>query len=648
MIEIKSLRGETYKNFIKVENGKISMVSEFSQKNIHYQNEKGEWKEIEIDMIDFGDNLITNKNKLSYGFRKDLNVYKYFGLRSDYDHQFESTLKYVSLKNKFSNLEYDLITAGKFDSIKYNNENNTVTHNFKNIKIYTELYNTSFKNYVITPKDLNIEDFETIEQFHLKGLKIKNSYKEESNTKIYTPDEFNEFTIVKEDDDSFLFKIPQPVFIDKNKNVYDYIDHSLILNSDGELIYIKNLSDIGKEKILNIDNTELLIDVNFDLNLSSFFYTQAILSGSFYLDNSSWEKMVKGTQSGITYSYNTSTSNVDVRTNIGNPPNYATIKRVEMRFRFDLALSNIYNNINSAKIKFYTTSNSTSPVPNFILVKRDPNITPANTGYFFGTSTGITTYSNYFNTKTYNYIDVNLNSIALTDLQNSIENSEIFSFYIREYDLDYLANYNSGSYIGDNIYGYFNNSDVDNTSRLIIDWDIDNILNKVSFSNNYTSYYVNETNQSILGIFSALSDYFGSYGVSDFDELENVLEVRYRLYDSPSLTNIIHEEVVTDSNYQINIYYHGSDPGLHYYYVTQLLYDKSNDQYITSSESSPIAIGFEILEPPKIFNISNVATNDTPTGQIIFDVQAVSNGSNTIQINLFDKDNNLIDTKILP
>jgi hypothetical protein len=165
MDEILSKRDERVKHF-DLGNGQKQYVGFGAP--VHYKNARGVWDDIVLDFQPDGlGNLVTDQNKVSCGFRQDKKLVKYFGLRYDYDHQFEATPTSIVLDGveQLGGLEFDLAATAKTTQSVSNKINS-------NVEIVNRLSEVALRNYfkVTNP----IGDFAITEQLHLKGLTCNN------------------------------------------------------------------------------------------------------------------------------------------------------------------------------------------------------------------------------------------------------------------------------------------------------------------------------------------------------------------------------------------------------------------------------------------------------------------------------------------
>jgi len=240
---------------------------------IHYLKDNDEWDDINIYLYSKSDKYIVEKNNVTVGFRKDGDLYKYFGLRYDYDHQFEST--FVSIQ---FNDEEQLEGITEFTNIVKESDN-TISHYIGDLRIYNEVYKTYFRNYVQV--DSSISKFTSTEQIHLKGLQIANDFSGTTGYDlsgetiwtegIYIPDENDEFYIIDEEW-NFKFKIPKPIMKDNSGNTINHpIKHNLIY-SGGTYLYEKTTTDLdnfdypllidGSASYFNIINDSMIADTS--------------------------------------------------------------------------------------------------------------------------------------------------------------------------------------------------------------------------------------------------------------------------------------------------------------------------------------------------------------------------------------------------
>ena len=315
--------------------------TEISSAPIHYQKDDGSWDEINIYLYSKSDKWLIEKNNVTVGFRKDGSLYKYFGLRYDYDHQFECTFKSIKFND---NEQIPEGTTGYTNIIK--ESDNTISHYIGDLKIYNEIFRTYFRNYVEVT-DI-ISGFTSIEQIHLYGLQIANKFSGTTGYDLsgetiwtegyYLPDEKNEFYII-DDEWNFRFKIPNPIIKDISGNtITDNINHRL-LYSDGSFLYEKTATDLQKL------NYPLLIDSSADFSPINDGYV-------YYNGTTNWTN-TRNSSVG-TFADNTTDP---LQVSVGNSiPNY-TIRRSFMTFNTTLSSNSLVVN---AELSFYISTMSTS------------------------------------------------------------------------------------------------------------------------------------------------------------------------------------------------------------------------------------------------------------------------------------------------
>ena len=234
--EIISKRTERCKYF-DLGNGKRQYVGFGAP--CHYKNSKDEWEDIVIDFKPDGlGNLISDKNKISCGFRTDGKLDKYFGLRYDYEHQFEASL-YSMLLDTVEQvvLTSFSVSATAKSSEEVSNKLNT------NVEILSRLSEVALRNYYKVNAPIN--NFQITEQLHLAGLSIKNKLEKDK----YIPDENGDFIIVDEKGE-FKFGIHPPFFVDVNGKTYNTVQHELSLTEKGLLLYTKTPTKEGKDDLI--------------------------------------------------------------------------------------------------------------------------------------------------------------------------------------------------------------------------------------------------------------------------------------------------------------------------------------------------------------------------------------------------------------
>ena len=261
MIEIKLLRKERNKTF-DLGNGKRRLVCHC--KPIHYLKDN-KFEDINLDFREEIDKFITDENKVSIGFRKDLEIYKYFGVRYDEEHQFEGTIKEIKL-DKVEQVKGDKVSSLQRKSpIEIRHQLNP------DIEIINRINEVSLKNFVKVSNP--IEDFRIVEELHLKGLTCSNKKKGIS----YTPDEFGRFNFVDEKGE-LKFWINPPFFEDSEGEISQNIVHTL-QEVSGHLIYIKTPTKEGQDDLV-LAQYPILVDTNT--------YFSSTSDNSTYLTGTDW------------------------------------------------------------------------------------------------------------------------------------------------------------------------------------------------------------------------------------------------------------------------------------------------------------------------------------------------------------------------
>lgn len=242
--EIVNLRSERNKTF-DIGNGKKRLVSHC--RPIHYLKD-GKFEDIVLDFQDDGQgNFVSNKNKISTGFRQDLQLYKYFGLRYDYEHQFEGTIKEIKLDG------IEQVVGSTVASLQKESKNKIKHQLNSEIEIVNELNWVSLKNFIKVNNP--IEDFKIVEELHLKGLTCSNEKKDNE----YVVDKYNRFNFVDEKGE-LKFWINKPFFREIEGNQHDNLIHTL-QEIDGHLIYTKTPTREGQDDLV-LANYPIYIDSN--------------------------------------------------------------------------------------------------------------------------------------------------------------------------------------------------------------------------------------------------------------------------------------------------------------------------------------------------------------------------------------------------
>jgi len=262
--EIISKRTERSKVF-DLGNNKRRLVCH--AKPIHYKPKgKTGWEDISLNFQDDKhDNFIADRNKVSIGFRKDLQLYKYFGARYDYEHQFEATIKGIELDG------VERVKKDTIISVQRKSDTEVIHQLCPEIEIINRINEISLKNFVKVSSP--IEDFKIVEELHLRGLSCSN--RKEGNR--YFPDEQNKFNFVDEKGE-LKFWINHPFFEEDSGERSQNISHSL-REVAGKLIYVKAPTQSGKDD-LTLAQYPILIDTNVYYSSTSDGYVKGIQHGT--------------------------------------------------------------------------------------------------------------------------------------------------------------------------------------------------------------------------------------------------------------------------------------------------------------------------------------------------------------------------------
>jgi len=221
---------------------------------LHYKTDNG-MEEIDIKFEDYDTDYLSLKNSRTVGFRKDKKINKMLGIRIDYEHQFEVTPISIKLNDKtyteLDNFEDIILNENKTIIEHKINDNLSLWSNIKKIKLRTAI-----------KTNLWISNFEIKEKVHLKGFKIKNSFKQEGNIKKYIPNNKYKFIFESIDDSKDVLTIPKPKMWNEIGNKSLEINHKLI-EENGELFYIKYPTEKGKDWLL-INKPVFYIDADVD------------------------------------------------------------------------------------------------------------------------------------------------------------------------------------------------------------------------------------------------------------------------------------------------------------------------------------------------------------------------------------------------
>jgi hypothetical protein len=328
MNEILSKRAERCKHF-DLGNGQMQYVG-FSAP-VHYKNTQDEWDNIVLDFQDDGKgNLISDKNKVSCGFRTDKKLSKYFGLRYDKDHQFEATPISIVLDGveQLGGTEFTT-AATKETSQKVSNKLNA------NVEIVNRLSEVALRNYfkITNP----IQDFKITEELHLKGLTCSN--KKDGDSLI--PDEQGNFNFVDEKGE-WKFGIRPPFFRDADGKNYQTVQHELTEVS-GRLFYTKTPTKEGKDDLV-------LARFPIEVDADTFYTTTA--DGSCWNNDSTWAT-AQSAGTGDSIVLNSTTELVVAQDNSGKGTSFDVNRYFAY---FDTSTIGLGNTVTAAVFSLYATA----------------------------------------------------------------------------------------------------------------------------------------------------------------------------------------------------------------------------------------------------------------------------------------------------
>lgn len=214
-------------------------------KPIHYKNGKG-WEDIVLDFRDELSQFISDKNKVSCGFRKDGLTAKYLGLRYDYDHQLELTLAEVKIDGTEKVGVSNTLTKEKASELKCQLDTGA--------EIIARLNEVSLTTLVKVSQPIG--DFRLTDEIHLKGFKVDNKKIGDS----YIPDEHGRFNFINKDTEELAFWIRPPYFEEATGERSRNLQHSLY-EQNGKLLYTKVPTKAGQDDLV-LAQYPILIDTN--------------------------------------------------------------------------------------------------------------------------------------------------------------------------------------------------------------------------------------------------------------------------------------------------------------------------------------------------------------------------------------------------
>jgi hypothetical protein len=225
--------------------------------------------------------LKINQNNSNYiidlgntiGFRKDLKLFKFVGLRTGYSKQLELSLQSILIDEK------EQIVDNTFSSIK--TENLNISHKIKKLELVNKITVNNYKNMVLIKKSFN--NLEITYEVHLKGIEILNK----NINNEYIPNELNQFLIKDDRKKNLVFIIDNPVAYDKLNNKLNIVKHKL---------YIKDNKIIYKKFINNVENINypIYVDISINFNLDNNGSIRNTIIASYFNTNERWEKITNG------------------------------------------------------------------------------------------------------------------------------------------------------------------------------------------------------------------------------------------------------------------------------------------------------------------------------------------------------------------
>ena len=210
-----------------IDNGDRTYTLQCHCKPIHYLKD-GIWNDIKTELRKDIDKYISDKNKVSVGFRDDSKLYKFIGLRYNKDTQLEYSLESVKFDDK------EILKSREFSEIRKPILKDMLYRLDKvgDITISNQLSDSGVKIWFKIDKQL--KKFQILLEVHLKGLEVLNN----KVNNEFIPDKNGRFNIGKNNE--VLYWINKPEGKDSNDRNIRNINHRLIENN-GKLYYLKEL-----------------------------------------------------------------------------------------------------------------------------------------------------------------------------------------------------------------------------------------------------------------------------------------------------------------------------------------------------------------------------------------------------------------------
>ncbi|WP_406660886.1 hypothetical protein V7O66_13765 [Methanolobus sp. ZRKC3] len=249
--EIVALRGPNHKVFAHADDPS-KQIMQIHAKPIHYKNiASGIMEDIDLSFQDNGKDMISSKNMVSVGFRKDGNPQKYMGIRAHNDHgqQFELSI-YSATINSI------ILPLAGFRKVSLDTiEQCIINHELSdNVGFHTQVHEAFVQTAIKT--EYPVSDFSISFEVHLTGWNCINEYDDGSNS--YIENEYGRFVFVSSDGTKLWFE--RPSMWTDNEHMARGIDHRLEV-SGKKFIYSKTANDMGR-KWLQTANAPFFIDAS--------------------------------------------------------------------------------------------------------------------------------------------------------------------------------------------------------------------------------------------------------------------------------------------------------------------------------------------------------------------------------------------------
>ena len=336
----------------RYDNGDGSFTLESHAGPIHYQDENGEWQDVDATIqpdqpwpVGAETQFMAASHKASFGSREGADTAYYHGLRDVAGNRFSRTLLAVTLDGAGSDL------SGGLKNKTLDSANNQLTADINAdiawVSRHGRISNRDFIKIIKVCHDFTVQ-----KQFILTGLSVGNALGDDGN---YVPDADGRFFLV-DSSGTIKFWIPLPVVIASNGNAMT-IQHTL---SSG-LVYTKSLSDDNRARLaasilhgkdliwpLLTDTTTTFYSLSSDGNVD---YSADFYALGFPL---TWAQMRAGTGGGTASTDATNTTDYACAEYFSGVYGSGYVRR--LFFAFDTSAIGAGNTVTAATVNLYCSA----------------------------------------------------------------------------------------------------------------------------------------------------------------------------------------------------------------------------------------------------------------------------------------------------